>query len=314
MKHYSVLKQESIDNLNIKPNGIYVDATLGYAGHSKEILSKIPEGFLYAFDADLEAIQYSKEELQKVGTNFEIIHANYELMKEELVKRGVTSVDGILFDIGVSSPQIDSETRGFSFMRDEVLDMRMDQTKDFSAKTLIDTYSYLKLRDIFFQYGEEKKSALIAKNIVNIRDKEPIETTISLVEIIKEAVGANYFYKAHPERKIFQAIRIEVNHELNSLELVLPEAISLLNKGGRICVITFHSLEDRIVKKAFKKYSELDEMVKGLPNIPENYLPEIKLVNKKPIVPSEKEMKENSRSKSAKLRVIERIKDNEKKK
>jgi len=312
MKHYSVLKQEAIDYLNLKPNGIYVDATLGYAGHSKEILSKIPEGFLYAFDADLEAIQYSKEILKKVGNNFEIIHANYDAMKEELFKRGVTSLDGILFDIGVSSPQIDSVTRGFSFMRDEALDMRMDQTKDFSAKTLIDTYSYEKLRDVFFQYGEEKKSALIARRIVDVREKESIETTISLVEIIKDAVGANYFYKNHPERKIFQAIRIEVNHELSSLEMVLPDAISLLNLQGRICVITFHSLEDRIVKNIFKKYSEIDELVKGLPNIPKEYQPEVRLVTRKPVLPTEEELLQNSRSRSAKLRVIERIKENEK--
>lgn len=312
MKHYSVLKQEAIDYLNLKPNGIYVDATLGYAGHSKEILSKIPEGFLYAFDADLEAIQYSKEILKKVGNNFEIIHANYDAMKEELFKRGVTSLDGILFDIGVSSPQIDSVTRGFSFMRDEDLDMRMDQTKDFSAKTLIDTYSYEKLRDVFFQYGEEKKSALIARRIVDVREKESIETTISLVEIIKDAVGANYFYKNHPERKIFQAIRIEVNHELSSLEMVLPDAISLLNLQGRICVITFHSLEDRIVKNIFKKYSEIDELVKGLPNIPKEYQPEVRLVTRKPVLPTEEELLQNSRSRSAKLRVIERIKENEK--
>lgn len=312
MKHYSVLKQEAIDYLNLKPNGIYVDATLGYAGHSKEILSKIPEGFLYAFDADLEAIHYSKEILEKVGNNFEIIHANYDAMKEELFKRGVTSLDGILFDIGVSSPQIDSVTRGFSFMRDEALDMRMDQTKDFSAKTLIDTYSYEKLRDVFFQYGEEKKSALIARKIVDVREKERIETTISLVEIIKDAVGANYFYKNHPERKIFQAIRIEVNHELSSLEMVLPDAISLLNLQGRICVITFHSLEDRIVKNIFKKYSEIDELVKGLPNIPKEYQPEVRLVTRKPVLPTEEELLQNSRSRSAKLRVIERIKENEK--
>ena len=312
MKHYSVLKQEAIDYLNLKPNGIYVDATLGYAGNYKEILSKIPEGFLYAFDADLEAIQYSKEILKKVGNNFEIIHANYDAMKEELFKRGVTSLDGILFDIGVSSPQIDSVTRGFSFMRDEDLDMRMDQTKDFSAKTLIDTYSYEKLRDVFFQYGEEKKSALIARRIVDVREKESIETTISLVEIIKDAVGANYFYKNHPERKIFQAIRIEVNHELSSLEMVLPDAISLLNLQGRICVITFHSLEDRIVKNIFKKYSEIDELVKGLPNIPKEYQPEVRLVTRKPVLPTEEELLQNSRSRSAKLRVIERIKENEK--
>lgn len=314
MKHYSVLKKESLEYLNIKEDGIYVDATLGYAGHSSEILKRIPNGFLYAFDADMEAIRSSDSVLKEIGTNYEIIHANYEDMKEELLKRGIYSVDGILFDLGVSSPQIDTESRGFSFMREEVLDMRMDQTKDFDAKVLLNTYSYEALRDIFFQYGEEKKSALIAKRIVDVRNHKPFETTLELVDAIKEAVGANYFYKNHPERKIFQAIRIEVNHELSSLEKVLPDAISLLKKGGRISVITFHSLEDRITKKIFKQFSEIDDMVKGLPELPYEYQPEIRLVFRKPILPSEEEINENRRSKSAKLRVIERIKENEKKK
>lgn len=314
MKHYSVLKMESLEYLNIKEDGIYVDATLGYAGHSSEILKRIPNGYLYAFDADMEAIRYSDSVLKEIGTNYEIIHANYEDMKEELLKRGVQVVDGILFDLGVSSPQIDSMTRGFSFMREEILDMRMDQTQDFDAKFLLNTYSYEALRDIFFQFGEEKKSALIAKKIVDVRNKKRFETTIELVEVIKEAVGANYFYKNHPERKIFQAIRIEVNHELSSLECVLPDAISLLKQGGRISVITFHSLEDRITKRVFKQFSEVDDMVKGLPEIPYEYQPMIQLVLRKPLLPSDKEVNENSRSKSAKLRVIERIKENEKEK
>lgn len=308
MKHYSVLKEEAIEGLAIKANGIYVDATLGYAGHSSEILSRIPDGFLYAFDQDLEAIEHSRKVLSSIGNNYEIIHANFEQMKEELMKRGIQSVDGILFDLGVSSPQIDSESRGFSFMREEILDMRMDQTKEFSAKDLINSYSKEELVQIFFQYGEEKKSRLIAETIILEREKKEITTTLELVQIIMHAVGANYFYKTHPERKIFQAIRIEVNQELSVLKSVLPDAISLLKKGGRMSVITFHSLEDRIIKQTFKQCSEIDSMVKGLPVIPERYLPEIKLINTKPILPSSEELAENPRSKSAKLRVIERIK------
>lgn len=312
MKHYSVLKKEAIQNLNLKPNSIIVDATLGYAGHSSEILSSIPEGMLYAFDSDMEAILYSNKKLSSIGSNFEIIHSNFVHMKKELEKRGVTEVDGILFDLGVSSPQIDSEARGFSFMRDEILDMRMDQTQSFSAEDVVNSYKKSELAQIFFQYGEEKMSKIIARKIVESREMKKISTTKELVEVIEGAVGANYFYKHHPERKIFQAIRIEVNGELKVLKSVLPDAISLLKKGGRICVITFHSLEDRLTKTIFKEFSEVDPMVKGLPIVPSMYEPEIKSVYRKPILPSEEELKENSRSKSAKLRVIERIKKHEK--
>ncbi len=312
MKHYSVLKSEALHYLNLKPDGIYVDATLGYAGHSSEILKAIPLGKLYAFDSDLEAISYSSKYLSQIGSNFELIHSNFQNMKEELLKRGVTKVDGILFDLGVSSPQIDTESRGFSFMREEVLDMRMDQTKSFDAKVLLQTYSYEKLCEIFFRYGEESRSKFIAKRIVECRKKHEITTTMELVQIIQEAVGANYFYKKHPERNIFQAIRIEVNQELAVLESVLPDAISMLKKGGRIAVITFHSLEDRITKNVFREYAHVDDLVKGLPEIPYEYQPTISLVTHKPILPSKEELEENSRSRSAKLRVIERIKEDEK--
>lgn len=312
MKHYSVLKEEAIQYLNLRSDSVIVDATLGYAGHASEILKQIPNGYLYAFDADLEAIDYSTQKLSEIGNNFEIIHANFQEMKEELLKRGIIKVDGILFDLGVSSPQIDSQSRGFSFMRDENLDMRMDQTKSFTAKDLVNNYSFEQLRDIFFQYGEEKKSVFIAKEIVEMRKHKSIDSTLELVQIIQKAVGANYFYKTHPERNIFQAIRIEVNQELKVLENVLPDAIHLLKLQGRLCVITFHSLEDRLVKKIFKKYSELDEHVKGLPEIPFRYLPEVQLILKKPILPSDQELNQNTRSRSAKLRVIERIKENDK--
>lgn len=302
--HYSVLLNESIDLLNIKENGIYVDCTLGYAGHSKEILKRLRNGFLYAFDQDMEAIKYSEEELKKISNNFEIIHANFSSLKSELEKRGIDHVNGILFDLGFSSPQIDNESRGFSFMKDAALDMRMDQTNKKSAYDVVNNYNLEDLTNIFYKYAEEKYSRSIAKNIISSR---PINTTLELVDVIKKSVPVSYALTRHPERVIFQAIRIEVNNELGVLESTLPDAINLLNKDGRIAVITFHSLEDRIVKHIFKSNSEVPDIVKGLPDIPDGYKPKIKLINKKPIVASDREINENSRSKSAKLRVIERV-------
>ena len=307
MQHYSVLKQEAIDGLNIKENGIYIDATLGYAGHSSEILKKLTSGKLYCFDNDEIAIKSSNEKLSKISNNFKIFHNNFVDMKEILEKENIKKVDGILFDLGFSSPQIDDASRGFSFMRDGNLDMRMDQTKEFSAYNVVNEYEFAKLREIFFRYGEEKTSNAIAKKIVDVRKERNIKTTLELVDIIKEAVGLKYFNLNHPERNIFQAIRIEVNSELKVLEKVLPDAIDMLNENGRICVITFHSLEDRIVKNIFKDNSEVNEIFKGLPEIPLEYRAKIKLVNKKPILPTKKELEENSRSKSAKLRIVERV-------
>ena len=307
MKHYSVMLNESIDGLNIKSDGIYVDATLGYGGHSSEILKRLTAGHLYCFDQDEEAIEYSKKQLKEINNNFTIIYSNFSKMKQKLKEQGITKVDGILFDLGLSSPQIDDASRGFSFMQDAPLDMRMDKKNKLNAKIVVNKYSIEELSNIFFLYGEEKMSKIIAKTIVAKRLEKEIETTKELVQIIEKAVGAKYFNKFHPERQIFQAIRIEVNGELTVLTEVLPDAIDLLNKGGRISVITFHSLEDRIVKQVFKKESEIDDLVKGLPEIPKKYLPRLKLVNKKPILPSEEEVKENSRSKSAKLRIVERV-------
>ena len=304
MKHYSVLKNELIDSLNIKDDGVYVDATVGYAGDAQEILKRIKRGYLFAFDQDPVAISYAAVALEKIGDNFKIFKTNFSQMKEMLEKEDINSVDGIIFDLGFSSPQIDDEARGFSFMHDGPLDMRMSK-QGKSAKDIIDNYDEEKLKKIFWQYGEEKMSNVIAKKIVS--EKKNITSTLKLVEVIKSATGANYFYKHHPERKIFQALRIEVNDELKVLERVLPEAIKLLKKGGRLSVITFHSLEDRIVKNIFRKYSEVDPVVKGMIDIPEEYKPLIKIINKKPILPSKRELEENSRSASAKLRVIERI-------
>lgn len=302
--HYSVLKEELLEGLNIQDGKIYVDATIGYAGDSKEILKQIPNGFLYGFDQDKKAVEYSTGALTKIGNNFKIFNTNFVNMDETFEKIGIKEVDGIIFDLGFSSPQIDDEKRGFSFMHDGPLDMRMS-SEGKSAKDIINEYSENELTEIFFKYGEEKLSRVIARNIK--KESKNISSTLELVEVIKTATGANYFYKNHPERKIFQALRIEVNEELTVLESILPKAIKRLKKGGRIAVITFHSLEDRIVKNIFKKYSDIDPLVKGLKDIPEEYKPLIKLVNKKPILPSQKELEENSRSRSAKLRIIERI-------
>ena len=307
MKHYSVMLTESIDGLNIKPDGIYIDGTLGYGGHSSEILKSLTTGHLYSFDQDEEAIEYAKERLSKISDKFTIIHSNFANMKAKLEELGVTKVDGILFDLGLSSPQIDNAERGFTFMNDAPLDMRMDRSCKLTAESVVNTYTLDQLTDIFFIYGEEKMSKVIAKKIINERQNKPIKTTKELVNIIEKAVGAKYFNKQHPERQIFQAIRIEVNGELTVLKSVLPDAIELLNEHGRMSVITFHSLEDRIVKQLFKKESEIDDLVKGLPVIPDEYKPKIKLINKKPILPTPEELKENSRSKSAKLRIIERL-------
>lgn len=302
--HYSVLKEELLEGLNIQDGKIYVDATIGYAGDSKEILKQIPNGFLYGFDQDKKAVEYSTDALTKIGNNFKIFNTNFVNMDETFEMIGIKEVGGIIFDLGFSSPQIDDEKRGFSFMHDGPLDMRMS-SEGKSAKDIINEYSENELAEIFFKYGEEKLSRVIAKNIK--KESKNISSTLELVEVIKNATGANYFYKNHPERKIFQALRIEVNEELTVLESILPKAIKRLKKGGRIAVITFHSLEDRIVKNIFKKYSDIDPLVKGLKDIPEEYKPLIKLVNKKPILPSQKELEENSRSRSAKLRIIERI-------
>lgn len=302
--HYSVLKNELIEALNIKEDGIYIDATLGYGGDSKEILKRIKKGYLFAFDQDFEAINYSNEVLKSIGNNYKIFNTNFSNMVECLEKEDIKKVDGIIFDLGFSSPQIDNAKRGFSFMQDGPLDMRMS-SEGINAKDIINNYKLEDLTKIFYDYGEEKLSKVIAKKIVE--NKNNINTTLDLVETIKNAVGANYFYKNHPERKIFQALRIEVNNELNILEEILPKAIKLLKKGGILAVITFHSKEDRIVKNIFKKYSEVDEIIKGEKDIPDSYKPLIKLVNKKPIVASEKELLENSRSASAKLRIVERI-------
>lgn len=304
--HKSVLLEESINSLNIKEDGVYVDATLGYGGHSGEILKRLKKGKLFAFDQDEYAINYCKDKFKDNG-NIEIIKSNFSNMLKELNKREITKVDGILFDLGVSSVQLDQEERGFSFHKDAKLDMRMDTSKSFSAYNVVNEYSYNDLVRIFREYGEEKYSTSIANKIVKYRENKPIETTLELVDIIKSGMPMKAMRESHPARRVFQAIRIEVNNELGVLQTALEDAIKLLNIGGRISVITFHSLEDKQVKKAFKKYSEIDEKIKGLPFIPEEYKPILKIIEKG-ITPSQKELEENNRSRSSRLRVAEKIK------
>ena len=308
MKHYSVMCEEIITGLNIKKGGIYVDATLGYGGMSKKILEQLDNtGMLIAFDQDEEAINYSDELLSNVADNYQIIKTNFCNLKEKLNEIGITKIDGIIFDLGFSSPQIDDASRGFSFMNDGLLDMRMDKSAKLTAKEVINKYKMDDLVNCFFLYGEEKMARVIAQKIVEKRSEKAITRTLELVDVIKEAVGANYFYKQHPERKIFQALRILVNDELGVLKKALVPAIEMLNKEGRICVITFHSLEDRIVKNIFKENAEVNDIFKGLPTIPVEYQPKLKLITKKPLIAKEEEIKENSRSHSAKLRIAERI-------
>lgn len=306
--HYSVMLKEVIDNLNLKDTGIYVDATLGYAGHTGEILKRVKRGFIFAFDQDINAINYSQEKLSKIGSNFLLIKSNFLYMKEELAKQNIISVDGIVFDLGVSSPQLDTKERGFSYHFDSRLDMRMDLDNPISAYEVVNNYSETDLTRIISTYGEEKHAKSIAKNIVKARNIKPIETTLELVDVIKKSMPYKDTINKHPAKKTFQAIRIEVNHELDILETSLKNALSLLNVGGRMVVITFHSLEDRIVKQVFKEVSSVDPVVASLPVIPDAYQPDFKLVTDKVILPSKEELEENNRSHSSKLRVIERIK------
>ena len=306
--HYSVMLKEVIDNLNLKDTGIYVDATLGYAGHTGEILKRVKRGFIFAFDQDINAINYSKEKLSQIGSNFLLIKSNFLYMKEELAKQNISSVDGIVFDLGVSSPQLDTKERGFSYHFDSRLDMRMDLDNPISAYEVVNNYSESDLTRIISTYGEEKHAKSIAKDIVKARNIKPIETTLELVDVIKKSMPYKDTINKHPAKKTFQAIRIEVNHELDILETSLKNALSLLNVGGRMVVITFHSLEDRIVKQVFKEVSSVDPVVASLPVIPDAYQPDFKLVTDKVILPSKEELEENNRSHSSKLRVIERIK------
>lgn len=302
--HKSVLLDESIEYLNLKEDSIIVDCTLGYGGHSSKILEKIKRGFLFAFDQDEEARTFSKNRLKQIGNNFEIIDSNFVNLKEKLANK-TKKVNGILYDLGVSSPQLDHDYRGFSFHNDAPLDMRMDQSQSFSAYNVVNEYSEIELTKIFRDYGEEKFAPSIARKIVQYRENKPIETTLELVEIIKTGVPEKYKREKHPARKVFQAIRIEVNKELDVFESSLKQALDIIDIGGRICVITFHSLEDKMCKKIFKDYSEIDNNLKKLPIIPEELLPKFKVIAN--IAPDIEELDENNRARSARLRVIERV-------
>ena len=312
MYHKSVLLKECIDNLQIKKNGIYIDATLGFAGHSKEILKRIPEGHLYAFDQDDYAIEKSRIALKEVGNNYTIIRSNFSHMKKELLKLNVEKVNGILFDLGVSSVQLDDDKRGFSFHKDATLDMRMDTTSNITAKNIVNEYSYEELTRILKEYGEEKYASSIAKNIIIERKNKEIDSTMELVEIIKKSMPMKAMREKHPARRTFQALRIEVNHELEVLEEGLRQALDLLDIGGRICIISFQSLEDKIVKNIFNEVSSVPNEFSKLPYIPEEYLPKYKIISKG-ITPTKEEIEENYRSHSARLRIIERIRKYEKK-
>ena len=300
--HISVLLEECINNLNLKEDSIVVDCTLGYAGHSSEILKRIKKGYLYAFDQDKEAISKADLKLKEIGKNYKIINSNFVNLKEELNELNVKEVDAILYDLGVSSPQLDEKERGFSFHQDARLDMRMNQEQELDAYYVVNNYDLNKLVDIFKKYGEEKYAVSIAKGIIKNR---PITTTLELTEIIKENVPFSYKKEKHPARKVFQAIRIEVNDELNVFEKSLRQALDLIKVGGRIEVITFHSLEDKICKRIFDEVSKVDKNLKNLPIIPIEYQPKYKIVGN--INPSDNELNNNNRARSAKLRIIERV-------
>lgn len=305
--HKSVLLEEAIQYLNLKEDAIVVDCTLGYGGHSSEILKRIPKGHLYAFDQDEEAITSARNRLSNISSNFTIIKSNFVHLKEKLQELGIHKVDGILFDLGVSSPQLDEDERGFSFHKDARLDMRMDQTQKKDAYQVINTYSYEQLVDIMKTYGEEKFAPSIAKKIIEKRQEKEIVTTLELVEIIKNSVPEKYRREHHPARKVFQAIRIEVNDELNVFEKALKDALELIDVNGRVCVITFHSLEDIICKRMMKEVSTVPNELKNLPVIPDNLKPNYQMI--KTIHPSKEELEENRRARSAKLRVIEKVKE-----
>ncbi|CAM3340887.1 16S rRNA (cytosine(1402)-N(4))-methyltransferase RsmH [Vagococcus fessus] len=308
--HTTVLLNETVDMLDIKEDGIYIDCTLGGAGHSSYLLSQLSEeGHLYAFDQDQIAIDNAKvklaEYVEKGMVTF--VKSNFRYLEQEMASLGVSEVDGILYDLGVSSPQLDEAERGFSYHQDAPLDMRMDQDSPLTARDLINEYDYHELVKIFYRYGEEKFSKQIAREIERVRQIKPIETTGELVEIIKDVIPAPARRKGgHPAKRVFQAVRIAVNDELAVVEESLEQAIRILGKDGRISVITFHSLEDRIVKTIFKEYSQPKDTPPGLPIIPDEFQPILKLVNRKPVLPSDEELEANNRARSAKLRVAEK--------
>ncbi|MCM2674830.1 16S rRNA (cytosine(1402)-N(4))-methyltransferase RsmH [Alkalicoccobacillus plakortidis] len=306
--HFTVLKEESVQGLHIKPDGVYVDCTLGGAGHSERIVQQLTDGgHLYAFDQDVTAINAAHETLGKYEGRYTLIQANFRHLREELEQLNITKVDGILFDLGVSSPQLDEAERGFSYHQDAPLDMRMNQQAELSAYHVVNEWPFAKLFSTISRYGEEKFAKQIARKIEAFRETQPLETTGQLVEVIKDAIPAPARRKGgHPAKRTFQAIRIAVNDELGAFETALQDSYELLNVGGRLCVITFHSLEDRLCKQMLKEWSKMPDLPRGLPVIPEGFEPKMEIVTRKPVIASEIELDENNRSRSAKLRIAEK--------
>jgi 16S rRNA (cytosine1402-N4)-methyltransferase len=310
--HRPVMLDECIEALNIRPDGIYVDGTLGRAGHSREIAKRLTTGRLICVDRDQAALDAAQTRLADWMDRVTLIHSNFDRVGEILRELGLPGADGMLFDLGVSSPQLDDGARGFSYMADAPLDMRMDRSEGMTAADVVNGWSQEELRRILFQYGEERCSTQIAAAIVRRRADKPIQTTLELVEVIKSAMPAKALReKQHPAKRSFQAIRIAVNDELASVDRMLKSAVPRLNKGGRLAVITFHSLEDRIVKTGLAEFARGCTCPPDFPVCVCGKTPDIKLVNRKPILPSEQEIAENPRARSAKLRVAERLKDPE---
>ena len=308
--HRPVLLDECIEALNIRPDGIYVDGTLGRAGHSREIAKRLTTGRLICVDRDDAALEAARDRLADWMDKVTLVHSNFDHIDTILNDLGLSGVDGMLFDLGVSSPQLDDGSRGFSYMADAPLDMRMDRSEGLTAADVVNTWSQEELRRILFQYGEERCASQIAAAIVRRRGDKPIETTLELVEVIKSAMPAKALReKQHPAKRSFQAIRIAVNDELASVDRMIRGAVPRLNKGGRLAVITFHSLEDRIVKTGMAEFAKGCTCPPDFPVCVCGKTPDVKLVNKKPILPTEREVEENPRARSAKLRVAEKLKD-----
>ena len=305
--HYTVLKEETVKGVINDLSGVYVDGTLGGAGHTLALLESLNEDAkVISFDQDSKAIDYSKKLLTK--NNSFLIHSNFKNLKPELAKLGINTISGLILDLGFSSPQIDDPKRGFSYMQDGPLDMRMDEEQKFCAQNIINEYTYEQLNAILARYGEEKNSGFIAKKIVKQREISSIDTTLKLVEVIETSIPFKIKnkIKGHTAKKTFQALRIEVNSELKVLTNVIDDAFDILEPGGRIAIISFHSLEDKIVKHKFREFSTVSDELKMLPEIPKEFLPKAKVLTNKPILPSDKEILENSRSKSSKLRILEK--------
>lgn len=309
MKHEAVLKSEAIDLLNVKPDGVYLDLTLGRAGHASEILKRLNKnGRLIAFDLDDEAIKESEQILKKIGGNYDIIHSNFRYFPEFLKLKGIKEIDGIIMDLGVSSPQFEEDYRGFSYQRKGNLDMRMDRRQKITAKYIVNNYSLNELTRVFREYGEDPDAFKIAKKIIKYREKNQFISTIELADLVaKVKMNRHHHRKGHPAKQIFQALRIEVNDELNNLKIGLDCALKCLKSNGRLVIISFHSLEDRIIKRTFNKVSKVIGNREDDYKMPTANKVEFKLITSKPITPSEEELMRNHRSHSAKLRAIEKL-------